>query len=113
MASVLVPERNRACIDTCTECVQACNATAYQCCLPGGNVECGKLCLDCAAFCQLCIVLLSRGSPLAVELCRICADICAACADSCERCGMDYCLPCAEVCRRCAAQCREMAAMAV
>jgi hypothetical protein len=111
MANVLVEQTNQAGVDACADCQQACEACNYNCCLNDGEMaECGRLCLDCAAICQLFVTLLARGSGLAAELCHLCAEACDACAAECERYDMEYCQRCAEACRRCAEQCRAMAA---
>lgn len=64
-----ISEANQACLDAHTECAHACEACAYNRCIPGGDVEmaaCAQQCLDCAALSQLCVTLWpeSHRSPL-------------------------------------------------
>ena len=65
MVHSLVPERSKECVDACAHCEQACEACASQSITSGMDMaECARLCLDCACICALCVVLLTRGSPL-------------------------------------------------
>jgi hypothetical protein len=113
MANALVAERNRACIDACSECEQACEACAYGCCMGSAEmVACGRLCLDCAAVSTLCQTLLERGSAWATKVCELCAEICEACAAECAKHQDETCQRCAEAGRRCARECRAMVSVA-
>lgn len=111
MATTLVPERTKGCIDACNECVAACEACASQCISQAQQamVDCIKLCLDCAELCATCVPLLARESRYYAKLCRFCTDACDACAAECEKYDDDYMRQCAEACRRAAESCRQMA----
>jgi hypothetical protein len=114
MASALIAERNRACLDACSECEQACEACAYGCCMGSAEmVACGQLCLDCAAISRLCQTLLERGSAWATKVCELCAEICEACAAECAKHEDEACRRCAEACQRCVRECRAMVSAAV
>jgi len=74
--------------------------------------QCIRLDRDCADACDAAIRAMSRGGPLAKELCRACATACDACAAECEKHAKmaDHGRVCAEACRKCAEACRKMAA---
>lgn len=107
--------RYHDCIEACVVCLVACEMCA-DACLNEQDVKmmtaCIRLDRDCADACIAAIRAMSRGGPLAAELCRACATACNACAEECERHRgqMDHCRLCAEACRRCADECRKMAA---
>jgi hypothetical protein len=44
MASVLVAEANRACLDVCADCAQACEASAQRCLGDEMMAGCARLC---------------------------------------------------------------------
>ena len=50
MTTVLAPERVKACLDACAQCMEDCEACAQHCMQSGdaGMAECARLCLDCA-----------------------------------------------------------------
>ncbi len=107
--------RYHDCIEACVVCLVACEMCA-DACLSEQDVKmmtaCIRLDRDCADVCVAAIRAMSRGGPLAAELCRACATACNACAEECERQSgqMDHCRLCAEACRRSADECRKMAA---
>jgi hypothetical protein len=111
MTTTFIDERHKAYLDSCAECLQACEACAYDCCIGSPDLaECARLCLDCAAICGACVTLLARGSRWADELCQLCTQVAEACAAECERHGdMELCRKCAEACRACVEHCRAMA----
>lgn len=108
-------ERYHDCIEACVACLVACEMCSNAC-LEEKDVrmmaQCIRLDRDCADACAAAIRVMSRGGPLATELCRACAAACEACAAECEKHATmaDHCRVCAEACRRCAAACRKMAA---
>ena len=108
-------ERYHDCIEACVACLVACEMCS-DACLDEKDVrmmaQCIRLDRDCADACDAALRAMSRGGPLAAELCRACAAACEACAAECEKHAKmaDHCRVCAEACRRCAAACRKMAA---
>ena len=67
--------------------------------------QCVALDMDCAALCRLAAGFMSRGSPFAEDVCRICAMACQACGDECAKHEMAHCQQCAKACRACADEC--------
>lgn len=110
MASELVSEQVRGCLDACSECLQACEVCAEQCIAAADKemVECVSLCRDTAALADLCITLLARGSRQVGALCHLCADACEACASECGRFDDPVMRGCADACERAAKACRQM-----
>jgi hypothetical protein len=72
--------------------------------------KCIQLDMECAALCYSSAQLMSLGSSMAKELCRLCADACEACGAECGRHKHDHCQECARICKECANECRRMAA---
>lgn len=101
------------CIEACVACLVACEMCS-DACLDESDIKmmvpCIRLDRDCADACTAAIRAMSRGGPLAAELCNACAAACDACAKECERHAqhMDHCRICAEACRKCAEACRKM-----
>jgi hypothetical protein len=106
-------EKFQSCIDACNTCATSCEHCAGSCiCLEETKSEvvaCIRLDLDCAAICRLAAGIMSRGGPMAAQVCRLCATACDACAVECERHDMEHCRACAEACRAAARECRAMA----
>lgn len=104
---------HQACIEACNACADACDRCAAAC-LQEQDVKmmarCIALDIDCAALCRLAAGNMSRGSPFAGALCKVCADVCRACGDECGRHEADHCQACAKACRACAEECARMAA---
>lgn len=101
------------CIEACVACLVACEMCSAACLEEkdiGMMVPCIRLDRDCADACMAAIRAMSRGGPLAAELCRACAAACDKCAAECGKHTMDHCKVCAEACRKCAEACRKMAA---
>jgi len=107
--------RYHDCIEACVACLVACEMCS-DACLGEKDIEmmaqCIRLDRDCADACDAAIRAMSRGGPLAKELCRTCATACDACAAECEKHAKmaEHCRVCAEACRKCADACRKMAA---
>ncbi|MFY4730697.1 four-helix bundle copper-binding protein [Nitrospira sp. BLG_2] len=112
-------QQHQNCLNACFSCAQICEACADD--MIGMEqhdhqhhndlmTRCIRLCRDCADICILAARFISRSSPRAESLCRLCAEICDECAEVCERHAPQHamCGPCAEECRRCADLCREM-----
>ena len=108
-------ERYHDCIEACVSCLVACEMCS-DACLDEDNVKMMaqyiRLDRDCADACEAALRAMSRGGPLAKELCRACAVACDACAAECEKHAKmsEHCRLCAEAYRRCAEACRKMAA---
>lgn len=106
------------CIKACLACAQICDRCADDMIGMDGAHHtrlqelCIRLCQDCADVCALSARWMSRLSPSAESLCRICAEICDRCGEACEQHAPHHplCRTCAEECRRCAGMCRDMAA---
>ena len=109
MVSTMVHAKNRECVEACSECAQACENCNYQCCAgdSGPMAVCGRLFLDCAAVCRLCVDLLSRGSTMSAKICELCISICEACAAECAGQSAEPCQQCAEACRTCIRACQQ------
>ncbi len=106
-------QAHQACIDACNACADACDHCATAC-LQEDDVKmmarCVALDIDCAAICRLAAGAMSRGSPFATQICRVCAEICEACGAECAKhTHHAHCQECAQACQRCAAECRRMA----
>ncbi|WP_197742083.1 four-helix bundle copper-binding protein [Nitrospira sp. KM1] len=109
-------EHYKKCIAACEDCARICNTCSDD--MIGMEhhgdhqlmARCIRLCRECAEICSLSGAWMSRLSPLADSLCRLCAEICDKCADTCEQHAPHHplCGPCAEECRRCAHECRDM-----
>ena len=103
------------CIEACVTCLVACEMCS-DACLDEKDIgmmrSCIRLDRDCADACAAAVRVMSRGGPLAAELCRACAEACDACAAECEKHASmaDHCRICADACRACAESCRRMAA---
>jgi len=109
-------QQHQSCIDACSACAQDCEDCANAC-LGERDVaemaECIRLDRDCASICWTAAAFMSRGSPFAADLCRVCADVCDACGDECAKHKPEHCQRCARACRHCAEECRRMAGAAV
>ncbi len=106
-----------SCINACLECMVACEMCS-DACLHEKDVrqltECIRLDRDCATACATAVQVMSRGGPVAHEVCRMSAEACERCAAECERHAdhHEHCRLCAEACRRCATECQRMAGAA-
>jgi len=101
-----------ACIEACVRCAEACEQCGSAC-LEEERVdhmtECIRLDHDCSEMCWIAVGFLSRGSPFAHEICRVCAEICEACGGECRKHNAEHCQRCADACEQCANECRRMA----
>ncbi|HSX70155.1 four-helix bundle copper-binding protein [Pseudomonas subflava] len=109
----MVRERYASCIQACSACAIACETCAAAC-LKEPDVQHMATCIscdiDCADLCRLAVRLMARDSPLADEICRLCALACQACAEACGEHQHDHCQQCAQACQRCVEECEAMAA---
>lgn len=94
----------KSAIESCLECAVACD----QCVDATLNDEtaatrgdCIRKCLDCAAICRTTATLLSRGSSIATDLCRVCVEACLRCESECKHCRGEACEICASRCEAC------------
>ncbi len=106
-------ERYHDCLEACVQCVVACEVCAEGC-LHSDDVkerlECIRLCRDTTELCVSAVIVLSRGSDQATEICRAVAETCERCASECEKYDGEMMRRCAEACRRSAEECRRIAA---
>lgn len=102
------------CAKACADCMRECEKCAHHCAV---KVSLGEkahmatmaLCADCAEVCAASARIMSRGGPLAGEMCEACAKACDRCAAGCEKHPDDeHMKRCAKECRDCAKSCREM-----
>lgn len=113
IATSIISDEMRRCIDNCINCHAVCEATlGYS--LARNGAHAGQpgilVLLDCADICRTSAGFLLRGSALHRHTCQACATICRACADWCQHLLRDPVMKqCAETCRECAASCQEMA----
>ena len=101
-----VSQEMKNCIAECTTCHDVCLSMVQHCLEKGGphaQPAHVRMLLDCAQTCATSADFMTRGSPLHVHTCGVCAAVCDACAADCERMADD-----AEM-KRCAESCRHMA----
>ncbi len=105
-------QENEDCIAVCLGCASFCNHTALWCIdIESHRTEmkkCIELTLECATLCTATAQLISMGSELAKDLCKLCADACENCAAQCDKFNADELNACTELCRKCAFACRSM-----
>jgi len=110
---IMIQEHFQECIEACQDCVVACNQCAIACTREPDiqdMANCIRLDLECAAFCNAAVQVMTLSGTLAGELCELCARICLRCAEECEKYEkMDHCRECALVCHKCAEICGQMA----
>lgn len=100
------------CIDACSECGDACNATVAHCLgLGGEHAEASHiaLLLTCADVCETSARAMLRSADASGSVCALCAEICRLCAADCDRFDDEHMAACAETCRHCADSCEQMA----
>ncbi|WP_043311726.1 four-helix bundle copper-binding protein [Pseudomonas sp. ML96] len=109
----MVRQRYASCIQACSACAIACETCAAAC-LKEADVQhlatCISCDIECADLCRLAERLMARDSPLADEICRLCAIACQACAEACGKHQHDHCQQCAQACQRCVVECEALAA---
>ncbi len=102
------------CIKQCLECAAMCTRCGHHC-LDMGAAHASPahqgLMRDCAELCSLAAAMLARSSPLAPDICSLCARVCTSCAEDCDAlCDGDALMSaCADHCRDCARLCSAMA----
>lgn len=60
---------------------------------------------DCAASCDIAILLIERKSHISIDFLQICEEMTMECAWECSQYGFDICKQCAEACERAAKAC--------
>ena len=111
-SKVIQNQKYQTCIDTCNDCMEACEACVTEC-LREQNVnamtKCIQLCRECAEICVTSSKLMSMDSSHVKGVLGLCIDICDACSQECRRHQqMEHCKLCAQTCRRCVEECRKM-----
>ncbi|MDT0406020.1 four-helix bundle copper-binding protein [Streptomyces edwardsiae] len=102
----------RDCIDACMACHGVCEETMSSCLRQGDRARMPimRALMDCSETTRVCADMMMRRSPLANEMCMMCAQACDMCAEACMSVPDDERLArCAESCRRCSEMCRAMA----
>ena len=102
-------ENFTSCIEACLRCAQECEYCGDACIGRAEMANCVRTCRDRSELCWMCSGYMSRGSSLAVALCRVCAVACEVCATECGAHQAEHCKRCADACQRCAEECYKMA----
>lgn len=94
----------KSAIESCLACAVACDQCVDAILNDESATERGesiRKCLDCAAICRTTATLLSRGSSIATDLCRVCIEACLRCETECKNGGDEACAECAKQCEAC------------
>ncbi|MFJ9659869.1 four-helix bundle copper-binding protein [Streptomyces griseoflavus] len=99
------------CVAACMSCHSVCEETMSSCLQAGGEARMPimRALIDCSEMTRMCADMMMRRSPLANEMCMMCAQACDMCAEACMSMPDDGMTRCAESCRRCSEMCRAMA----
>ena len=100
------------CVQACMACHGVCEETMSSCLQMGGQAQMRimRALMDCSEMTRMCADMMMRRSPLANEMCMMCAQACDMCAEACMSMPDDDRMTrCAESCRRCSEMCRAMA----
>lgn len=100
------------CVQACMSCHGVCEETMSACLHQGDQTQMQimRALMDCSETTRMCADMMMRRSPLAGEMCAMCARACDMCAEACMSVpDDDQMMRCAESCRRCAESCRAMA----
>lgn len=100
------------CVQACMACHGVCEETMSSCLQMGGQAQMRimRALMDCSEMTRMCADMMMRRSPLANEMCVMCAQACDMCAEACMSMPDDERMTrCAESCRRCSEMCRAMA----
>ena len=60
---------------------------------------------DCAASCDIAILLIDRKSHIVIEFLQVCEELTMECAWECSRYGFDICKQCSDACEKVAKAC--------
>ncbi|MFF1277992.1 four-helix bundle copper-binding protein [Streptomyces marokkonensis] len=100
------------CVHACMSCHGVCEETMSSCLQMGGQarMQIMRALMDCSEMTRMCADMMMRRSPLANEMCMMCAQACDMGAEACMSMPDDDRMTrCAESCRRCSEMCRAMA----
>lgn len=100
------------CVRACMSCHGVCEETMSSCLRRGGQdrMLIKRALMDGAELTRVCADMMMRRSPLANEMCMMCAQACDMCAEACMSMpDEDRMARCAESCHRCSEMCRAMA----
>jgi hypothetical protein len=109
-----------SCVKACYGCSEACTLCADACLAEEAIAQlrrCIRMCLDCAAICEVTGRVVARQTETDTNLLRrqleSCATACNICAQECEQhSGMhEHCRLCAQSCRACEKACQELLAV--
>lgn len=64
-----------------------------------------RLVNDCAASCDIAVLLIERKSHIVVDFLQVCEELTMECAWECSKFGFDVCRECAEACEKAAKAC--------
>lgn len=64
-----------------------------------------RLVNDCAASCDIAVLLIERKSHIVVDFLQVCEELTMECAWECSKYGFDVCRDCAEACEKVAKTC--------
>lgn len=98
----------RSIIESCRETASECKACTAAIISNGGNKECEKICLDCAAICELCVTLGESKSLFFKQAIELCITACKKCIDVCNDVNNESCNNCVQQCRICIAECQSI-----
>jgi hypothetical protein len=105
-------QQMQECIDACMESHNICEETMSSCMQQGGpaQMQIMRALLDCSETTRMCADMMMRRSPMAGDMCGVCARACDMCAEACMSMPDDpQMMRCAEACRHSAEKCRAMA----
>lgn len=64
-----------------------------------------RLVNDCAASCDIAILLIERKSPIIADFLEVCEELAMECAWECSKYGLEQCKKCSEACEHVAKMC--------
>ncbi|MEU8973034.1 four-helix bundle copper-binding protein [Streptomyces monashensis] len=105
-------QQMQECVDACMTAHRLCEETMSSCMQMGGQVQMKimRALMDCSETTRMCADMMMRRSPMAGEMCAMCAKACDMCVEACMTMPDDpQMMRCAEACRHAAQMCRAMA----
>ncbi|MGN6628615.1 MAG: hypothetical protein ACTHKJ_01945, partial [Candidatus Nitrosocosmicus sp.] len=86
-SSMLKNQQYSTCIESCNECMMACEACCTECLTMMSSssnnqqmmnmnmmARCVMMCRDCADACRMASMMMCRGSEYVKQMCEMCAD---------------------------------------
>gem|GEM_PF-6015260 len=64
-----------------------------------------RLVNDCAASCDIAVLLIERKSPIVMDFLQLCEELTMECAWECSKYGFEICRQCSEACEQAAKAC--------